>query len=82
MSKPKTKVPAPALALAPGDVTLEPIGAPNVLLSKLRIDRGSGEQTINFARYHLARAMKQKNANVNYFIRYEETKFTRQNHAL
>ena len=64
MSKPKTKVPAPALALAPGDVTLEPIGAPNVLLSKLRIDRSSGEKAVDFARDQLSVMMKQNEGSV------------------
>ena len=62
MFKPKTKAPA---LLAPGYVTFQPISAPNVLLSNLRIDRGSGEQTINFARYQLARAMKQNNGTLS-----------------
>ena len=64
MFKPKTKAPAPALALAPGDVTLEPIGAPNVLLSKLRIDRSSGEKAVDFARDQLSVMMKQNEGSV------------------
>lgn len=66
MSKPKTTTGTTTgdWIASEGDVVFTPLKAPPVLLSKLKLDRGSGERALSFVHDSLVRTMRQNEGTI------------------